>query len=411
MTSPNVQIQNLMRRYVRERDGKNSFDTMIQSLISPTGEIDMNDDFKFVRINSFVLPSTLQTTLLYNFKSSFEYKLSDLIELGEHKVTDFQEDNIQIKPIYEECQDGIFEMDDETLDKADLNISENTNDFDQYLGSDGIINNIFGGELVDAKWILYNFIISKIYKSFKTNMLNDSIKINSLHLGSDSGSVQATLNHLFTASNQFKDILVQWKWTSLSRSNELYNNYKSNFIPLLSVRTYWEQTTFIINKTSEIADRFNLIIYQKKKCEDDVTRRYEYLFAIIMALRFSDSQSVLLLEFSVESAWGLLEINILALCGLIYDSVYLTKYEVGHNYCVAICRDKKKNLNTNSLLKKLLKILLESDTLCIVDKSVFTAEWLEHIDSLIKLPMLPIRFMQIIENMKTSLFYNERPIY
>jgi hypothetical protein len=119
---------------------------------------------------------------------------------------------------------------------------------------------------------------------------------------------------------------------------------------------------------------------------------------------------VLLLEFNDSSQWGLLEINILALCGLIYDAVYLTKYEVGKNHYVVICRDKKKNLNTNSLLKKLLKILLESDTLCIVDKSVMTAEWLAHIEGLIKLPMLPIRFMQIVENMKATLFYNERPL-
>jgi hypothetical protein len=38
------------------------------------------------------------------------------------------------------------------------------------------------------------------------------------------------------------------------------------------------------------------------------------------------------------------------------------------------------------------------------------AEWLERIHKLIENPLIPIRFIQIIEDMKNSLFYNEHPI-
>lgn len=420
MTSPNVQIQNLMRRYVRERDGITSFDSMMQSLISPS---EIHDTFGGAGYNilntpinmttdhnELILPNNLQTSLLYNFRSTSEYKILDIFPLLDMPTNaDNTKDNST-------NDDNIFEMDfgeppNQTILQKDTDIYvEEKSDYKQFFGSSGVMNNVFGAELVDVKWMLYGFIVSKIHKSFKTNMLNDCIRINSLHLGADSGSVQAALNHLFYASTQFAGNTVQWKWATISRSNELYSSHKSSFIPLLSVRPYWEQAIFIINKTCEIADRFNLIIHQMTPDEVPAHIRASYLFTIIMALKFSDSHSILLIELPMECEWDLLEINILALCGLIYDAVYLTKYEIGRNYCVLICRDRKKNLNTSMLIKKLLKILTESNTLCIVDKQALTPVWLAHIENMIKSPMLPIRFTQIVESIKNNLFYNEYPL-
>jgi hypothetical protein len=410
MSSPNVQIQNLMRRYVKERDGIMPFNIMVKSLMSPS-ESSILDSLPVN--NSLVILNTLQTSHLYNFKSSFNYTLNEEVPLLKIDSTDddlifeIEMPNNRLPPRHESLSSHILNINMSPTAFSHKICDPKINaDYKQYLGPNGIMNNVFGAELVDVKWILYGFIISKINKSFRTNILEDNIKINSLHLGSDSGSVQSVLNHLFTSSTKFTDNKVQWKWATISRSNELYSLYKSNFIPLVSTRPYWEQATFIINKTSEITDRFNIIIHQLS--EDNL--RNKYLFTIIMALRFTNSQSVLLLELPDDSEWGLLEINVMALCGLIYDAVYLTKYDIGKNYNVLICRDKKKNLNTMALIKKMLKIMLESNSICFVDRQVLTNEWLECINNLIKTPLTPISFAQITESLKNDLLYNEHPL-
>lgn len=413
MTSPNVQIQNLMRRYVRERDGtvasSGSLHEMVKSLTSsPKEPIELSNRTQIC----LTLPGLLQTNLLYNFKPSFEYYLD------EFKCAITQDESPP-------SNDNMFEMDEEnssviaddelpTLLYGDMELVRRSN-YREYIGN-GIWHNIYGAELVDEKWMLYCFIVSKIYKSFKTNMLNDNLKVHSLHIGYDCGSTQTALNHLFTASEPFDGISVQWQWATLSRNNDLYGmhnkQYNNHFVPLLTTRPYWEQAVFVINKAAEISDRYNLIIYQINDLTDiaPTKMRQQYLFTIIMALRFLDSQGVLLMELPHEKQWGLLEVNILALCGLIFDAVYFTKYEIGRDYCILICRDKKKNLATSAIVKKLIKILCESTTLCIVDRQALGEEWLTHIRCLYNLPLVPIGFIQIVEELKNTLHYCEHPL-
>jgi hypothetical protein len=404
MTSPNVQIQNLMRQYIRERDGKNGGNLyeMVKSLMSPSNSNELiYENIK----NSFVLPQTLQTSYLYNFKSTFEYSLDKI-------SNEDKEDNNQDNIFEFDDNNGNDDNDDDDINYYNILIEDQSNEYFQYIGN-GIFNNIYKAELVDSKWILYSFIISKIYKSFKTNMLNENIKIQSFHIGYDSGSVQCALNHLFNASKPFSEVSVLWKWVTLSRSNQLYKKYKENFIPLITSKSYWDQAIFVSNKAAELSDRYNLIIYQISDITDldPLKMRKEYLFTIIMALRFLDCQGILLMEFPPEKKWKLLEINILALCGLIFDAVYFTKYTIKNEYCVLICRDKKKNLSTTALIKKLIKILNESETLCIVDKQFLNEEFLSQIYYLQKYPLIPILFKQIIDELKDILDINEKLIY
>jgi hypothetical protein len=368
---------------------------MVKSLMSPP----MSNNLVCENIkNCFVLPDLLQTSNLYNFKDNFEYSI-DFCNKYNKKI-------IQ--------NDDIFQMDEDTTNNEDEYEEDEgilNRDYLQYLGN-GILNNIYKAELVDSKWILYSFIISKIHKSFKTNILNQDLKIHSFHIGYDNGSVQSALNHLFKASKLFNEINVHWKWVTISRNNELYKKYKLNFIPILSSKVYWEQSVFICNKAAEMLDRYNLIIFQINDISDlnPIKMRKQYLFTIIMALRFLDAQGVLLMEFPNEKKWGLLEINILGLCGLLFDAVYFTKYEIGQEYCVLICRDKKKNLSTTALLKKLIKILNESDTLCIINKELLNEEFISQIKYLQNNPLIPILFEQIIEEITELLEVNEFPI-
>jgi hypothetical protein len=381
MTSPNIQIQNLMRRYVKERDANTP--DMIKFLISSSNVI--------IPDNSFKLENILQTNLLYNFKQSFEYTLN----IEQENENEINEEDIFLMD--EEKNNNITDFENLIIDNLE---------YKQYLGN-GILYNIYGAKLVDEKWILYGFIISKIYKLFKRNILNEDIKINSLHIGIDNGGIQSVFNHLFSSSELFSNLKINWNWTSLSRNNELYSKYKKNFISLLPIKPYWEQIILIINKLQDITDKYNLLIFQINTDNPIDILRKQYLFTIIMALRFLDNQGVLLMEFPIESKWGILETNILALCALIFDDVYLTKYEIGKIYNIIVCKEKKKNLSTTALIKKLIKIMYESSTCCIILEDILTSDFINQINKIKSNLQVPIDFSHIIQNLKTILLYNE----
>jgi hypothetical protein len=280
----------------------------------------------------------------------------------------------------------------------------------QYMGTDGLFNNIYGAELVDEKWLLYAFIISKINRTFKKNMLVDHIQIKSLHIGDDTGSVQAALNHLFTASESFRNVPVYWKWVSLDWTNRLYQTHKPNFVPILKSKSIWDQLVFIINKTAEMHERYGLVIFQPD-CDTNSNIRNQYLYAVIMGLRFTDPSGVFLLEFDSDTTWSTLEVNIIGLCGLIFDLVYITKYEIVECHYILVCSNKKKNISTNSIIKKLIKLLQESDSVCILDRAIFTSYWLNNLSkSLSDTQIEPISFMQIVNSINGILSYNEQPI-
>jgi len=259
---------------------------------------------------------------------------------------------------------------------------------------------------------LYNFIISKIFKSFKTNVLNDNVKINSMHMGHDNGSVQAALNHLFYSSNIDDKIL--WRWVSLKSADnkvlwrELHCS-SENIVTYLTIKPPWEQCQFIINKIEKKIEKFNLFVFQLPNMFEEFEIRQSYLFLLILVLRFLDSHGVLLMELQLENKWSLLTFNIIAMCAMIFDNVYLTKYNIERTHIVLVCKNKKKNLHSSNLIKKLLKIL-NSTTHCIIDIKILPVEWIERIKSLITYPILPIPFEQIINDIGGNLKINEHPM-
>ena len=450
MTSPNVQIQNLIRRYVRERDGTYTMNQAIDTLFTPpkSGNAIGKPHLQDAVCYNLTLPDVLHTSHLHSYKYVIDipmlsdtnandnieaYKNADVNGNVNADVKDDLNPNIvgSSYPEYDSNHhDEMFPMElNENLQIQALkfphpNITDLSHNSEkeimQYMGADGLFNNIYGAELVDEKWLLYAFIISKINRTFKKNMLVDHIQIKSLHIGDDTGSVQAALNHLFTASDSFRNVPVHWKWVSLDWTNRLYHTHKSNFVPILKSKSIWDQIVFIINKTAEMHERYGLVIFQPDRdtnsgansnSSNNINSRNQYLYAVIMSLRFTDPSGVFLLEFNSDTVWSTLEVNIIGLCGLIFDLVYITKYEIIKCHYVLVCSDKKKNISTNSIIKKLIKLLLESDSVCVLDKSTFTSNWLNNLSkSLSDTQIEPISFMQIVNSINGILSYNEQPI-
>lgn len=427
MTSPNIQIQNLVRRYIKERGDISTINSNVVDLMSPIDISDVNFGNSNKNNLNLAIDLSLQTSHLYNFKSTFEYKL-DFFKNVEKYCISKETDKI-IDEENETDFNNIFNMDDHGV-YGDRGISGNRGDSgnqeaEHYLDNfvyvnkyaaeyieKGILYNIYGAELVDYKWILYNFIISKIYKSFKTNVLNDNIKINSLHLGHDNGNIQSSLNHLFYSSNAFNDIKLQWQWASINK-NYLgqYDKYKNNIISCLQSKPQWQQCQFFINKIGENWDKFNLITFSLPDFnEDDKELRQLYVMLLIFVIKFLDSQGVALIELQLEIHWSLLEFNIIAICSLIFNNVYLTKYNIEQTHVVLICKDKKKNLQTGNLVKKLLKVLVDSTTNCIVSKEILSNEWVDRIKSFVNSPILPIQFEKIINDICNNLRINKQPM-
>ena len=427
MTSPNVQIQTLMRRYIKERDGAIVFNKIIENMLTPPKSGAIQDPPDNMLNLSFA--TYIQTCHIYNFRDEFNYRI-----FGVSKLSNPTESELEYSA--QSSSEELFDMELESKAESYLHSSDNIRECEQkrettfnrdkthiganepvapellyeirqYLGKDGMLNNVYGAELVDERWVLYAFIISKINRTFKRNMLADSIRINSLHFGNCASTVVA-LHHVFNASDSYKDTPVKWQWLCLNR-NELYSEYRQNFIPHLSIRPYWEQVVFILNKIGEYSDKYNLFIHHLDPESDEKTLRNQYLFIIIVVLKYIEPQGVFLLEIPQESEWKTLEINIVALCGLIFNEVYVTKYSIETIHTVLVCSDKKKNINTSTLVKKLVKVLLESDTICIIALDILSKGWINNVWMLQATPVEPLGFMQIINGVSGVLLYNEEP--
>lgn len=388
MSSPGIIVQNLVRKYVKENQISCSFENTINDILYK---------MENTNVKNIAMDQIIQTNTLYNFKDvDYNYDFLNQLELNNEDSNDEDLNN-----------EDIFELDEEQKDIDEISkkkyISENVFQY-------GALYNIFGAELIDEKWILYCFIISKIYKSFRKNVLDDNVKINSLHIGQDNGSVQCSLNHLFNYSTIFENQKVIWNWVSMDNNNKLnnINKYINNFIQPLEIYPLWKQLSFIINKLSDHSiNKFNLLIFQPfLDLKNDIEIRQCYLVCIILLIKFLDSQGIALIELR---KFTILEFNILGLCSLIFSNVYMTKYDIGNIYTVIICKEKKKNLNTNSILKKLIKILNESDTKCIVRKSIFSDEWINTVSNLNNLNC--VGFDSIIDHIKNILMQNLNPIF
>ncbi len=263
---------------------------------------------------------------------------------------------------------------------------------------DGIFYNLYGAMMVDSRWMMCMYIVARHYKYFQTNLLNNRIDINSLHLGCDSGSVQSSLHHLFNFSKITCDKTFRWNWLSLDKSNAYWANHNTNFIQLFN-KDLVDQLNFIMGRIAEknLAHntKVNLIIYQRS----DDHNRSGYLMCLIVALKCLDTTGMLLIELG---GFTQLDLHILALCSLVFHSVIVERYDVGVEHVVAICKKKKSNVSASNVVKKLIKILMESKTDCIVNS--IDDGWVERIAA------SHVEFLNIVDYLDSILEQNLNPL-
>lgn len=378
MTSPNVKIHNLIRKYVKESNDPVMFNDVLHQLT------ETDNSSKISEMVNLALEQPLQTLNMYNFHDEFIYDLDFLTNNTSENEIDMIVTNT---------------IDDQLIDDQLI---------DEYIGDRGMLYCVYGAELVTSKWILYYYIISKLNKSLNVNSISDCTKINSLHLGYDDGSVQSSLNHLFYSSITYSDTKIQWKWLSLQK-NKLTNRYKKNIITGLPIKAQWDQCHYFVNAISEIHDKFNLIIFQLPINYNNI--RNIYVYALTLIIRFIDTQGILLLELRPECQWTILEFNVICICALLFQNVHLTKYDLDKTHYVLVCGDKKKKIQTSSIIKKMLKILYESSTSCLININSLPKSWILQIKQIITNPESSVSFDHIINTINSSIKFNEHTLF
>lgn len=369
MASPNIQLQLLLRQYVKENKNKQDCNMTIQA-------------------KNFTIPQSLTITMISNME----------------KINDFfleMDDNIPLNRI----NDKIISMPVFTEEDSYIDITE-------YLGV-GLLWKLFKAEHVTPCWILYAHIISKIYKSFRTD--TNTLTIRSLHFDKENCSIQTALHHTLLYSELKKQYNINWSWIGIASEDdnmELSNKWEKNFTRYMSAKYYYQQTQFIINKLCEKkVEKINLLIWQPKY---EGVLIMEYIFGLTLALKFLDSNGIFLMQVNPMSLWGTEELHVLACLSMIFNTVYISRYNINVDiYCVLICKDKKKNYANANIIKKFIKCMSNSN-----DTSYIESEILKEIPDKIMLDInqyandLPpaIEFPEIIDNLKEFLLINEELI-
>ena len=249
---------------------------------------------------------------------------------------------------------------------------------------DGIFYNLYGGDLIDDKWMLYMYVLGR---HIQTNDLN------SLHLGADSGSVQSAFHHLLNFSTVSNNREFQWNWISLDDTNEYRHKYPANFIHLGNANMM-DQINLIISGISKKNIEINLVVFQQPKAD----ARNSYLLCLIIILKCLDSSGSAFIEFA---ELGNLQLHVLAACSLIFHSVTVSRYDLGTERIVAVC--KKKKSIASGVVKKLIKIMTESNTDCITNG--LDNEW---VAGLIK--VAHVRFEDLAAHLNSILEQNLDPL-
>ena len=211
---------------------------------------------------------------------------------------------------------------------------------------------VYNTEFCDDEWLIMIHFINTVYYNF---LKDDQIVIKSLHINNSLGPCLSSLHHfLYNSETAIKN--MDWKWIStvpdvvnikVQNLYKLRNRYKSRFLVLLS--SINNNTNFIINETTRILTKSNLLIINEK---------YDYLKSILYAtyiIKILDSSGIFFMRLPNTETWDTKFIGILLLYTLLFTEVYIYKYDLSSNYLYLLCKNKKK-INSESMYKKILFI-------------------------------------------------------
>jgi hypothetical protein len=134
----------------------------------------------------------------------------------------------------------------------------------------------------------------------------------------------------------------------------------------------------------------------------------EYIFALTLALKFLDQNGVFLMQVNSMSIWGIEELHALACLSMMFDTVYISRYNINEDiYCVLICKDKKKNPANVNIIKKFIKCMLSDNINASEILRELPIEILTNTQEYSNNLPLAIEFPEIIDNLKEFLLTKE----
>lgn len=398
MSSPNIKLQSLIRKY------KNGIKETI-------------DKKKIIENHTYTLninENIIETKHLLSSKNKHLYKYNLLCNdtNNVNNVNNVNDTNDIFK----------FDLDNPEFEKSELKGFEKKNDeydkrvklydIESYLNpNNGFLVNLYNVELCDEKWLIFMYFMNRLYANF-TNC--EKIKIKSLHINMMPGSSISALHHFLynsnicsLGSNGIHNIEWDWIGTTYSKNNTIVNDdfnigykltslYGSNLLHMLEKNIYnINNINYIINETLNRKGKVNLICVDNDVSEYSLTHDdyKSFISYAILAIKTLESISIAYIRLPDINIWDTQFINILLLYSLIFQELYIFKFMLNNvpQYYL-ICKNKKK-INNEILYKKLLFILQNTedsdwDEYNLFIKNVFEdnmiKSWLDDILSIIK---------------------------
>lgn len=340
MSSPGIKIQTLLRKFKTNNKSKKQ-ECKIQH--SYNLSIDSNE---------------LETLYMFSTHSCTKhiYKLTrdDTNLVSESGV-------IRSDPISIRCTNY--------TNKQSVSLPVNTsNNISEYIESNmhkGYLCNVYNAELCDEEWIIFIYSINMIYNTFITN---ERLKIKSLHINDAPGSVLSALNHFLYNSSIKDDYNIEWKWLSTIPLNKPSNSpnsfkvgtlinkakqkYTFNLLNLIERHIYSiNNINFIINETTSKLQKINLLIINT-----NTNTNMAYLSYAALIIKLMETNSIFYIKIPNITEWDTQFINILLLYSLLYNEIYVFKYNLTTQSTYLLCKNKKK-INNDVIFKKIIHIL------------------------------------------------------
>lgn len=384
MSSPCIKLQSLIRKFknlTKEQTDKNKIIVDFQYNLS-LDEMTLTTDYLFQS----------------NAKQLHVYDICD-------KSVQTPGYNTEIKslPIYISCSTSANTTENE------LNIMNEISELNDYIdisvNKKGYLNNVFNTELCDETWLINLFIMHTIHANF---IVNDNVLVKSLHVG-DISALSPYNHYLFNGALP-ELVNSEWNWLNTNigfkdndTNEHISKKYTNNILQLLETSIYsLNNINYIINEVNNKLTKINFlsINYNSENSHalstsynsdnpnnnknDNILNHLHATYAAFI-IKLLDINGIVFIKIPNAAEWNTQFLNILLLYGLLFNEMYIFKFNLTTKSMYLLCKNKKKITN-ETIYKKLVYIIANKDfapEYNFFSKEIFTLpdieNWLENV--------------------------------
>lgn len=352
----------------------------------------------------------------YKYDLSIDMAIDSSLQLGQDYTLDI--------PIYSpKLKDFVTEKD--TRAWSDIPVEDNLSNF---LGN-GYLNNVFNAEECNEEWLINLYMLDTIRYNFITN---GNVNIKSLHIGKIS-HLSSYHHYIFNGTTP-ELVNPEWQWLHVifpyEKNKHLMKKYKNNLLQLLEFNIYSPNNlNYIINEITNKFSKINFLTinysdvndinnsdntsgttYDKdnKLSNTDVSKIYVSYGALIIKLL--DTNGIVLIKIPNSCDWDTKFINVLLMYCLLFNEIYMFKFDLITNSTYLLCKGKKKIANETMYKKFIFFILRGSGNIFL--ENIFQSDavklWLENIYNIVITNTVSrdIKFNTILDIINKSLKVN-----